>query len=91
MLRNVRRHTSTELTFSADEQLILLDGPNGSGKTTILEAVQWALFGYTRHGRAGLAQMVRRGAENEGMEVQLDFTSSGVSYQVTRRWVNGNR
>ena len=88
-MRNVRRHADTTIDFGIDEQLVLFDGGNGAGKTTILEAIQWALFGYTRHGRSGLSKMVRRGGEHEGMDVELCFTRAQTQYIIRRRWEKG--
>lgn len=92
-LINVRRHAHTEIHFDEDDQLILLDGPNEAGKTTILEAVMWAFYGETRHGhkrgRRGMGGLVRRGAEHEGAEVNVDFTINNTNYHVKRRWEKG--
>ena len=89
VMTNIRRHVDTTLDFGEDSQIVLLDGSNGAGKTTILEAIQWALFGYTRHGAHGLSKMIRRGAEHEGMSVQCSFTVAGTDYSVARRWEKG--
>src|SRR5206468_10560580 len=42
-LVNFRQHDDTELEFGPGITGII--GPNGSGKTTILEAIAWALYG----------------------------------------------
>src|SRR5712692_5465492 len=42
-LVNFRQHADTELEFGPGITGII--GPNGSGKTTILEAIAWALYG----------------------------------------------
>lgn len=86
---NVRRHAHTVIDFSGDGQLISLSGSNGAGKSTVLEAILYALYGETRHGRSGIAGMVRRGAEHEGMEVSLSFSLDNVDYEVTRRYEKG--
>lgn len=88
-LSNVRRHADTVIDFSGEGQLIALSGPNGAGKSTILEAIVYALYGETRHGRSGIAGMVRRGAEHEGMQVRLSFEIDGIDYEVTRRYEKG--
>jgi exonuclease SbcC len=88
-LTNVRRHANTHIDFTGEGQLISLAGFNGAGKTTVLEAILYALYGETRHGRSGIAGMVRRGAEHEGMEVTLGFTLDNVDYDVTRRYEKG--
>lgn len=88
-LQNFRRHEDTELHFSSDAQLILLAGRNGAGKSTVLEAVTYALYGEGRHGKRNLAKLVRRGAELEGMQVDLTFVLGDVTYQVVRRYERG--
>lgn len=88
-LSNVRLHADLDVMFSDSDQLVLLAGDNGAGKSTILEAIVYALYGETRHGRRGIADMVRRGAEHEGMQVDLEFTVGADTYTVVRRWEKG--
>jgi exonuclease SbcC len=82
---NFRRHAELDLRFDDDRQLILIAGANGTGKSTILEAITFALWGEGRHGRRNLDTLVRRGAELEGMSVDLSFTISKDTYRVHRR------
>lgn len=84
-LRNYRLHADTELHFDDDRQLILVAGPNGVGKTSLLEAITFALFGEHRGGRAGVDRVLRRGAEAEGTEVEVELTVGDTRYRVTRR------
>ena len=42
-LKNIKSHRDTELSFSAG--INVLSGPNGVGKSTIFEAIGYALFG----------------------------------------------
>ena len=86
-LHNFRRHENTTIDFSTDSQIVAVTGRNGMGKSTLLtEAILWALYGESRHGRRQLSGMVRRGAEHEGMQVELGFTVGNTSYRVVRRW-----
>lgn len=84
-LTNFRRHADLDLRFDDDRQLILIAGANGTGKSTILEAITFALWGEGRHGRRNLDNMLRRGAELEGMSVELVFTVADETYRVHRR------
>lgn len=84
-LENFRRHAETELRFADEQQILLISGRNGVGKSTLLEAVVFALYGQGRHGRRNLDRLVRRGAELEGMQVELEFTLGGTEYLVRRR------
>jgi exonuclease SbcC len=84
-LSNFRRHAELDLRFDDDRQLILIAGANGTGKSTILEAITFALWGEGRHGRRNLDNLLRRGAELEGMSVELVFTVADETYRVHRR------
>lgn len=88
-LVNFRRHERSRMDFSADAQIVAISGPNGSGKSTILEALLFALYGQTRHGRNGMAGLVRRGAEHEGMSVLLEFDLAGAMCKIERRYEKG--
>jgi exonuclease SbcC len=81
-LVNFRQHADTALAF--DSGLTGIIGPNGSGKTTILEGIAWALYGQPaargtrdsiRHLRAGPRAPVR---------VELEFSLAGHRYRVVR-------
>lgn len=84
-LTNFRRHENTEITLAEGEQTIVVSGRNGAGKSTIIEGIVYALLGEGRHGRNGLDRLVRRGAEIEGMEVELGFDLEGTKYRIVRR------
>jgi exonuclease SbcC len=84
-LTNFRRHENTVIELGANDQTVVVSGLNGSGKSTIIEAVVYALLGEGRLGRNGLERIVRRGAEIEGMEVELGFEIDGTKYRIVRR------
>ena len=89
-LLNFRKHENTRIEFSSDAQIVAVTGRNGMGKSTLLtEAILWALYGESRHGRRALAGLVRRGAEHEGMQVEMQFTVGNTQYRVIRRWEKG--
>jgi exonuclease SbcC len=85
VLENFRLHSHTELRFESDGQIILVAGGNGVGKSTLLEAILFALYGEGRHGKRNLDLLVRRGAELEGMSVELVFELDQTTYRINRR------
>lgn len=86
-VENFRGHPAFELNFDGEDQLILISGRNGAGKSSILESIGFALNGVTRHGNdRNLRRLVRWGAEFEGMTVELVFELGGNTYQVVRRY-----
>ena len=69
----------------ASSGLFLLEGPTGAGKSTILDAITFALYG----GLAGEEQAQDRlrshfAAPDAEPSVRLDFSVHGVQYRVTR-------
>jgi DNA repair protein SbcC/Rad50 len=88
-LNNFRRHAETELRFDPTDQIVIIAGNNGVGKSTLFEAVLWNLYGEGRNGRNRIDRLIRRGADLEGMEVELEFQLGEVSYRVKRRRDNG--
>src|SRR5438128_1522316 len=81
-LVNFRQHADTELEFGPGITGII--GPNGSGKTTILEAIAWALYG-AQAVRGDKDSIRRLGAKGRaGVEVDLEFRLGAHEYRVTR-------
>lgn len=70
-----------ELEFDFNFSSALLIGDSGSGKSTILEAVGWALFGNSRYKRAD--DVVKRGATFA--KVIFYFEHDGKDYKIIRK------
>ncbi len=79
---NFRQHAKTELILTSGITGII--GPNGSGKTTILEAIAWALYG--NGAIRGTRDSIRfvGAAPRTQVEVELEFELAGHRYRVTR-------
>ncbi len=63
-------------------RVICLSGPNGNGKSALLDAMVWALWGVPRGGARGGDDLIRHGARDA--EVSLEFELHGIRYRVTR-------
>src|SRR5690606_22016552 len=87
-LLNFRQHTRTEISF--DTGITGIIAPNGSGKTTILEAIAWALYG--NQAVRGTRESIRHmgAGPRAQVEVELDFDLGGHSYRVTRGLTTAN-
>jgi DNA repair exonuclease SbcCD ATPase subunit len=84
-LTNFRRHENTVINLGPEDATVVVSGLNGAGKSTIIESIVYALVGEGRHGARSLDRLVRRGAEIEGMEVELEFSIDNTSYRILRR------
>ncbi|HEX2779738.1 MAG TPA: SMC family ATPase [Gemmatimonadaceae bacterium] len=81
-LLNFRQHADTRIEF--DLGLTGIIGANGSGKSTILEAIAWALYGQTAaRGTRESIRFARAGARAQ-VRVELDFELGGHRYRVVR-------
>src|SRR5829696_3455595 len=81
-LCNFRQHADSYITF--DSGLTGIIGANGSGKTTILEAIAWALYG--QDAARGKKETIRslRAGPGARVKVELDFELGGHRYRVER-------
>ncbi len=82
------------LSYSADCEPIRFDGfniacltgDNGNGKSALLDAITWAVWGQARgtdERGAGVDDLVNSGAED--MEVDFTFRLEGDTYRISRR------
>ncbi len=81
-LRNFRQHVDTHITFAAGLTGII--GANGAGKTTILEAIAWALYGNSA--ARGTRESIRhaRASDSAPVRVELEFELGAHRYRVER-------
>jgi exonuclease SbcC len=78
-LFNFKSHENTVIRFNKGISVIV--GENGAGKSTILEAISFALF--KQHTGKKIDDLVRNSASS--MSVELEFSSNGRDYKVVRQ------
>ncbi len=66
--------------------LFAITGPTGAGKTSLLDAITFALYGHVaRFGKdAKASELASQGKDN--LKVSFRFSVRGVEYRVTRTW-----
>lgn len=81
-LKNIKSHRDTELVFSPG--INVLSGPNGVGKSTVFEAIGYALFGVdARDFVSNVDRFLTIGAKRG--EISVTFAAGdGDSFRVTR-------
>ena len=81
-LKNYRKFDSVQLEFSDGVTGII--GSNGSGKSSLVEAIAWALYG-NDVARSSKEEIRRLGSPPvEPCQVILDFELNGDHYQIVR-------
>lgn len=83
-LTNFKKYTSKEFDFA--EGLIGIIGKNGSGKSTIFEAILFALYGELKS--KGNKELIRNSSvsDKENVSVELVFEFDGIEYKVIREF-----
>ncbi|HEX4611426.1 MAG TPA: SMC family ATPase, partial [Urbifossiella sp.] len=65
-----------------ESPLWMLSGTNGSGKSSVFDAVTFALFGHHRGGSQGATELVNK--ESNTLGVEFDFTVEKHLYRIKR-------
>src|SRR6476469_4595041 len=78
-LENIKSHVDSKFEFSRGT--IAITGRNGAGKTTIIEAIAWALFDLLDYKKE---DFVRRGTEKGWVEVTFQSGLDDREYVVDR-------
>ena len=82
-LKNFKSHADTTLDFNPGISLIV--GENGAGKSSIFEAITFALFKvYSAKTITDLVRSNKNIGDKIEMMVKLSFVSNGVEYMVER-------
>ena len=79
-LKNFRQHVNTEIVFESGLTGII--GPNGADKTTVLEAIAFALYAWGRSTREQMLSLTASGRQQ--MSVELEFELGRHKYKVIR-------
>ena len=88
-LHNIRSYNQQKITFP--EGSILLSGDIGAGKSSILLAIEFALFGIQRDSFAG-DMLLRKGASSGFVELDLQLgESNNTSLLIHRLLKRGNQ
>jgi exonuclease SbcC len=83
-LENFKKYTSYDIEFG--EGLVGIIGKNGSGKSTIFEAILFALYGEFKS--RGYKDVIRNSSVStkDAVVVELDFEFESVEYKVQREF-----
>jgi len=65
-------------------RLLLIYGPTGAGKSTIMEGILYALFGYDQ--RRNLRSPISEYSPDQPASLVLEFEIGGQKYRVERSW-----
>ncbi|HEY7329044.1 MAG TPA: AAA family ATPase, partial [Gemmataceae bacterium] len=71
-----------EVSFDSNASLWMLSGANGSGKSSIFDAVTYALFGHHRGGSQHAVELINK--DSDGLAVEFDFRLDSQIYRVRR-------
>lgn len=83
-LTDVGPYVSTvSLDFSCLDDVFLVCGPTGSGKTTLFDAITWALYGQLPGTRKS-ADIASHYTGGENTRVRFEFSLAGERYRVER-------
>ena len=77
VLENFISHSHTEVDFTPGVNIIV--GHNGSGKSSMIDAIKLALFGDSR---GNIQEMVKKGERESS--VYLEFSMGGSDYSILR-------
>ncbi|MBV6502415.1 MAG: Chromosome partition protein Smc [Fimbriimonadales bacterium] len=79
-LKNFRQFRDAEVEFR--DGVVAIVGANGSGKSTVLEAISWALYGAHRNKKATIRRLWAEA--DEPTEVTLEAQIRGAHYRFVR-------
>jgi exonuclease SbcC len=80
-IKDFKCHEDLKAAFSRGVTVIV--GPNGKGKSSLMEAISWCLFGPTSV-KASQERLVRKGANS--CSVLVNLFVGGVLYEISRKY-----
>ncbi|MFX1476848.1 MAG: AAA family ATPase [Promethearchaeota archaeon] len=86
-VKNIRSIKSLKLEFP--QSTVLFFGDVGSGKSSILKSIEFALFGTLIHGDLSGDSLLRRGERKAS--VKLTFSIEGKEYSIKRSLTKGRK
>lgn len=82
VLKNFKSHGNTNIDFNPGITVIV--GENGAGKSTIFEAISYALFKKSTSSQNDLVKSSKNPQTKLTMSVELTFEEEGVEYKIIR-------
>lgn len=79
--KNFRKLEDNHFTF--EDGMVVIRGSNEAGKSTLTEAIAYAMFG-VKSCRGSLADVVTWGKPESSLSVEMVMSSEGVDYTITR-------
>ena len=80
-IKNFLSHEDTEIDF--EQGINIITGKNGAGKTSVLDAIKFALFAESRNNEKN-NELIKKGKTY--FEITLDFNINGEHYEVYRHF-----
>lgn len=86
-LNSFLSHSKTKIEFRPDQHL-LIDGKSGSGKSSIVEGLIWALYG---RGRSDNRALIKRGSAKATVTILLTDDEDNKEYKIERSITEKNK
>ncbi|MEK6807722.1 MAG: AAA family ATPase [Nanoarchaeota archaeon] len=90
-LHNWKSHAESEYGFTKGTNIIV--GPMGAGKSSILQAVSFALFGTfseLKRKEVKISDIIRRGSDSANAQVAMNMRIGKDIFEITRTIEDGN-